>query len=163
MWQLGLTPLLLRAARPRAAGAAAASSPLVARGQGRAASSGSGGWSNLSFAQKMIYSSALLNVCVIGFVWLKRQLKMSEKEAKEMEASKTFEADMDMGSWSESNQFRCFFAAQRYHMLGTASADEEKSPEVQKMLEVMAQCREELYRKLPIETPAMRPLHMPPQ
>merc|ERR1719272_1576548 len=104
----------------------------------------------LSFTQKMIYGSALLNVCVIGFVWLKRQLKMADKEVREMEDMKQFEVDMDMGNWSESNRFRCFYATQRYHMSDTAGPQEEKSPEVLKILEVMHQCREELYRKLPI-------------
>merc|ERR1712194_901782 len=122
-----------------------------------------GGWATLTWTQKMIYSSAILNVGVVGFVWVKRQMKMAEKEAKELEDVASINADMDMGSWSESNRFRCFFAAQRYHMLNTKAPEEETGSEVQKMLEVMAQCRKEIYRKLPVETPAMRPLHQPPQ
>uniref|UniRef100_A0A6U8U6M7 Uncharacterized protein n=1 Tax=Zooxanthella nutricula TaxID=1333877 RepID=A0A6U8U6M7_9DINO len=126
-------------------------------------SSSKAGWRALSWTQKMIYSSAMLNVCVVGFVWLKRQLKMADKEARELQELQAFTAEMDMGNWSEGNRFRCFFAAQRYQMLGTQGPEEEKAPEVQKLLEVMAQCRAELYRKLPVETPAMRPLHLPPQ
>mmetsp|Transcript_48985 Transcript_48985/g.98692 ORF Transcript_48985/g.98692 Transcript_48985/m.98692 type:complete len:125 (-) Transcript_48985:151-525(-) len=118
------------------------------------------GFSSLSFTQKMIYTSAVFNVCVVGFVWLKRQLKMADKESKELEDMQVLTSSMDMGNWSESNRFKCFFAAQHYHMLGTSGPEEEKGPEVQKMLDVMAQCREELYRKVPAETPAMRPLHI---
>merc|ERR1719203_2653756 len=124
--------------------------------------SSAAGWGSLSFAQKLIYSSAIFNVSVVGFVWVKRQLKMADKEAKEVEGLQDLATEMDMGNWSEANRFRCFFAAQRYHMLGTSGPEEEKSPDVLKMLDVMAQCREELYRKLPVETPAMRPLHQPP-
>merc|ERR1719440_1289806 len=64
---------------------------------------------------------------------------------------KVLTAEMDVGNWSESNRFKCFFAAQRYHMLGSTGPEEEKSEDVQKMLKVMAQCREELYDKLPAQ------------
>merc|ERR550532_2056460 len=108
----------------------------------------------------MIYASALLNVSIVGFVWLKRQLKMADKEAKEVEDMKVLTSEMDVGNWTDSNRFRCFFAAQRYHALDTRGPEEEKPAEVQKILEVLAQCRGELYTKLPAETPAMRPLHL---
>mmetsp|Transcript_130669 Transcript_130669/g.326045 ORF Transcript_130669/g.326045 Transcript_130669/m.326045 type:complete len:130 (-) Transcript_130669:32-421(-) len=124
---------------------------------------GASGWKSLSWTQKMVYSSAVVNGCVVGFVWLKRQFKMADKEAQEMKEMQSYTAEMDVGNWSESSRFRCFFAAQRYHMFGSKGPEDEKEPEVQKMLEVMEQCRQELYRKLPSETPAMRPLHMPPQ
>mmetsp|Transcript_55339 Transcript_55339/g.145704 ORF Transcript_55339/g.145704 Transcript_55339/m.145704 type:complete len:127 (-) Transcript_55339:225-605(-) len=118
-----------------------------------------GGWSSLPFAQKTVYASAILNVSVVGFVWVKRQLKMADREAQEVKEMEEIQMDMDMGKWSESNKFRCFYAAQQYRMMGTAAPEEEESPEVRKLLEVMAQCREELYRKLPAETPSMQPLH----
>lgn len=127
-----------------------------------AKASGRSGFKNLSLSQKVIYVSVIINVGVCGFVWLKRQLKMSEKEAREMDEMKAMTEAIDATSLSDSsNKFRCFFAAQHYHMLGTSSPEEEKSPEIQKILEVLAQCREDLYRRMPDETPAMRPLHAP--
>eukprot|EP00405_Crypthecodinium_cohnii_P011719 CAMPEP_0206426354 /NCGR_PEP_ID=MMETSP0324_2-20121206/4327_1 /ASSEMBLY_ACC=CAM_ASM_000836 /TAXON_ID=2866 /ORGANISM="Crypthecodinium cohnii, Strain Seligo" /LENGTH=165 /DNA_ID=CAMNT_0053891291 /DNA_START=171 /DNA_END=668 /DNA_ORIENTATION=- len=130
--------------------------PLARRGF--AAAPRASGWKSLSFSQKTVYGGALLNILVVAFVWLKRQLKMADREAKELEETKSLESDMDMGNWNQDNKFRCFFAAQRYHMLAPETAEEELSPEVQKLVSVMSQCREELYRKLPDDLPAMRPI-----
>merc|ERR1712062_741233 len=98
--------------------------------------------------------------CMIAVIWLKRQLVMAEKETKEVENLNSMISDADMNTWGEEgNTYKCYFAVQRYHMLNTSSHEEEQSPEAKKMLEVMAQCREEIYKQLPAETPAMRPLH----
>merc|ERR1712039_221338 len=113
------------------------------------------GFKNLTGTQKVIYVSA------VGFVWLKRQIKMSEKEFKEVEEMKAMTEAAPADLMENSSKFRCFFAAQQYHMLGSTSPEEEKAPEVQRMLEVLAQCKEDLYHKLPAETPCMRPLHSP--
>eukprot|EP00929_Paragymnodinium_shiwhaense_P020394 TRINITY_DN13611_c0_g1_i1.p2 TRINITY_DN13611_c0_g1~~TRINITY_DN13611_c0_g1_i1.p2 ORF type:complete len:126 (-),score=46.60 TRINITY_DN13611_c0_g1_i1:156-533(-) len=117
----------------------------------------------LNFSQKLVYSSAVINVCVVGFVWVRRQFKLAQQEAREKDDMQVLTAEMEMGNWSESNRFKCFFAAQRYRMQGTSGPEEEeKDDDVQKMLQVLAQCREDLYYKLPAQTPAMRPLHKPP-
>mmetsp|Transcript_55324 Transcript_55324/g.99630 ORF Transcript_55324/g.99630 Transcript_55324/m.99630 type:complete len:143 (-) Transcript_55324:13-441(-) len=121
------------------------------------------GWKGLSFPQKLIYSSAMINVAVISFVWVKRQMKMADKEQKEMDEMAAMTKEFDAANWGANSRFRCFFAAQQYHMLNSAGPDEETGGEVQKMLEVLAQCREDLYRKIPKDTPAMMPLHMAPQ
>mmetsp|Transcript_87056 Transcript_87056/g.136286 ORF Transcript_87056/g.136286 Transcript_87056/m.136286 type:complete len:133 (+) Transcript_87056:87-485(+) len=124
--------------------------------------SGKFGFKSLPFGHKLVYISAIVNVSVLGFVWVKRQIKMSQEELRQKEDMVVLTAEMDVGNWTESNRFKCFFAAQRYHMVGSTGPEDEKSPEVQRMLEVMHQCREGLYNYIPAETPSMRPLHAPP-
>eukprot|EP00930_Biecheleria_cincta_P104830 TRINITY_DN9725_c0_g3_i1.p1 TRINITY_DN9725_c0_g3~~TRINITY_DN9725_c0_g3_i1.p1 ORF type:complete len:137 (+),score=31.16 TRINITY_DN9725_c0_g3_i1:67-477(+) len=114
------------------------------------------GWRGLSFPQKLIYSSAMVNLAVISFVWVKRQMKMADKEQREAEELAHSIAEVSAESWSANSKFRCFFAAQQYHMLNSSGPEEETSPEAQKMLEVLAQCREDLYKKMPVDSPAMR-------
>eukprot|EP00931_Biecheleriopsis_adriatica_P001079 TRINITY_DN101289_c0_g1_i1.p1 TRINITY_DN101289_c0_g1~~TRINITY_DN101289_c0_g1_i1.p1 ORF type:complete len:138 (+),score=38.32 TRINITY_DN101289_c0_g1_i1:79-492(+) len=120
------------------------------------------GWKGLTFAQKLIYSSAMFNVAVIGFAWVKRQMKMADKEAKEVEELQASMAEVTAENWSANSRFRCYFAAQQYHVLNSSGPEEETSREVQKMLEILAQCREDLYRKIPKVTPAMQSLQNAP-
>eukprot|EP00747_Dinoflagellata_sp_TGD_P186379 gnl/TRDRNA2_/TRDRNA2_43375_c0_seq1.p2 gnl/TRDRNA2_/TRDRNA2_43375_c0~~gnl/TRDRNA2_/TRDRNA2_43375_c0_seq1.p2 ORF type:complete len:135 (+),score=34.32 gnl/TRDRNA2_/TRDRNA2_43375_c0_seq1:80-484(+) len=123
-----------------------------------------GGFKNLTLPQKLIYSSAVFNVSVVGFIWLKRQMKLADREEEERTALQELTAGMEgTEAWTETNKFRCFWAAQRYHQYGAAGPEEEKDPEVQKLLAVMSKCREDLYELIPTDTPATRPLHSPPQ
>eukprot|EP00933_Yihiella_yeosuensis_P001650 TRINITY_DN102769_c0_g1_i1.p1 TRINITY_DN102769_c0_g1~~TRINITY_DN102769_c0_g1_i1.p1 ORF type:complete len:141 (+),score=37.56 TRINITY_DN102769_c0_g1_i1:87-509(+) len=120
------------------------------------------GWKGLSFPQKLIYSSAMVNLAVISFVWVKRQIKLAEKEKKEVEEMQTMANNVSAADWGATSEFRCFYAAQHYHILNSSGPEEETGKDVQKMLEVLALCREELYKKMPPETPSMKPLHIAP-
>merc|ERR1712187_134520 len=125
----------------------------------RGAASKAGGFAGLSFPQKLVYSSAVINVTVIGFVWLRRQFKMAHQELKEHEELRVLKGEMDEGEFGESNRFRCFFAAQRYNMMNTTGPEEETSQEVQVLLKVLAQCREDLYEKISSNTLASLPIN----
>jgi len=111
----------------------------------------------------MVYGSAVLNVSILGFVWISRQMKMAEKEEQERQKMEASLGKLDDDRLLSSNKFRCFFAAQQYHMMLTETPTEANNPGFHKLLDVLAQCQQELYRGLPAETPAMRPLHMPSQ
>ncbi|CAJ1348848.1 unnamed protein product [Effrenium voratum] len=115
-------------------------------------------WQQLTFPQKLVYTSAVLNFAVLSFVWVKRQMRMADKEQKEVEELQATMAEVSADNWSANSRFRCFFAAQQYYMLNSAGPEEETAPEAKKMLDVLAQCREDLYRKIPKETPASRPV-----
>lgn len=108
----------------------------------------------------MVYSGAVINVTVIGIVWIQHQLKPFCKAVQEMEEVCTILRETGSGSWSDGSRFRCFFAAQLYQALNARRSDEETEAE---MFEVLQQCRGYMYRKLPIETPAVRPQYLPPQ
>mmetsp|Transcript_16300 Transcript_16300/g.35705 ORF Transcript_16300/g.35705 Transcript_16300/m.35705 type:complete len:124 (-) Transcript_16300:65-436(-) len=118
-------------------------------------SSTASGFRSLSIPHKLVYSSAVINITVVSLAWLKRQIKTAESEKKEVEDAESVLAEMDTGTWSETNRFRCFFAAQRYRMFGSQGPEDEQSAEIQKMLSVIKQCREDLYDLIPPETPAM--------
>mmetsp|Transcript_120026 Transcript_120026/g.208442 ORF Transcript_120026/g.208442 Transcript_120026/m.208442 type:complete len:135 (+) Transcript_120026:67-471(+) len=121
------------------------------------------GFKSLPFSHKMIYISAVANVSIVGFVWTKRQIKLGQQELKEEDQMKELHQEMSAGVWSSSNRFKCFFAAQRYHLLDTAGPAEEQSADCQQVLRILDQCRDDLHGMIPAETPAMRPLHSPPQ
>ena len=118
----------------------------------------SGSWKALNFPQKAIYASAIFNVSVLSFVWVKRQMRMADKEQKEVEELQATMAEVSADNWSANSKYRCFFAAQQYYLLNSSSPEEETVPEARKMLEVLTQCREELYPKIPKDTPASRPI-----
>mmetsp|Transcript_95988 Transcript_95988/g.117627 ORF Transcript_95988/g.117627 Transcript_95988/m.117627 type:complete len:131 (+) Transcript_95988:37-429(+) len=115
-------------------------------------------WKGLNVQQKAIYASAIFNFGVLSFVWVKRQMRMADKEQKEVEDLQATIAEVSADNWSANSKYRCFFAAQQYYLLNSSSPEEETSPEAQKMLDVLAQCREELYPKIPKDSPASRPV-----
>ncbi|CAK9033886.1 unnamed protein product [Durusdinium trenchii] len=117
-------------------------------------------WRSLSFSQKVIYTSAVVNTAVLSFVWVKRQMKMADKEQKEVEELQATIAEVSADNWSANSRYRCFFAAQQYYLLNSSGPEEETAPEAKKMLDVLAQCREELYLKIPKDTPASRPIQL---
>jgi len=57
----------------------------------------------------------------------------------------------------QSSQFRCFFAARRYRAMNTSGPqDEAEDTDVQQVLKVLEQCKEDVYLTLPPSTPAMQ-------
>mmetsp|Transcript_37596 Transcript_37596/g.70108 ORF Transcript_37596/g.70108 Transcript_37596/m.70108 type:complete len:131 (+) Transcript_37596:72-464(+) len=130
----------------------------MASGQTRAQ-----GWKGLTFPQKLIYSSSVVNLAVLSYVWVKRQMKMADKEQKEVEEMQESMAEVASEAWSSNSRYRCYFAAQQYYLINANGPEEETGPETQKLLDVLARCREELYKKIPKDTPASRPGPMAPQ
>mmetsp|Transcript_51245 Transcript_51245/g.94778 ORF Transcript_51245/g.94778 Transcript_51245/m.94778 type:complete len:139 (-) Transcript_51245:99-515(-) len=130
-------------------------------------SGGRGSWRNLSWGQKLVYSSAVVNVFAVGVVLIRRQFLAAEKEEQEKKEYEETRADIESGQWGENSQFKCYFAAGLYReMSATATFEEElrqHTPEVQKVLEILDKCKLEMLEMLPAETPAMRPLHNPPK
>merc|ERR1719510_1006145 len=114
-------------------------------------------WQTLSFPQKLIYMSAVVNTAVLSFVWVKRQMKMADKEQKEVEELEAMIAQVSADNWNANSRYRCFFAAQQYYLLNSSGPEEETVPEAKKMLNVLTQCQEDLYQKIPKDTPASRP------
>ena len=83
------------------------------------------GWKGLTLPQKLIYSSAVVNLGVLSFVWVKRQMKMADKEQKEVEELQATMAEISTETWSENSRYRCFFAAQQYYLLNANGPEEE--------------------------------------
>ncbi|CAE7251600.1 unnamed protein product [Symbiodinium sp. CCMP2592] len=89
--------------------------------------------------------------------------RMADKEQKEVEEMQATMAEIASESWSENSRYRCFFAAQQYYLLNANGPEEETGKGAQKLLDVLAQCREEVYKKIPKDTPASRPPAMASQ
>mmetsp|Transcript_51147 Transcript_51147/g.115236 ORF Transcript_51147/g.115236 Transcript_51147/m.115236 type:complete len:137 (+) Transcript_51147:90-500(+) len=128
-----------------------------------AAAGGKGSWKNLSWSQKLVYSSAIVNVFAVGVVLIRRQFQAAEQEEREQKEYEQTQAELTSGEWGETSQFKCYFAAGLYReMSATATFEDElrqHTPEVQKVLEILDKCKAEIYEQLPAETPAMRKIN----
>eukprot|EP00403_Amphidinium_massartii_P012081 CAMPEP_0178424422 /NCGR_PEP_ID=MMETSP0689_2-20121128/28200_1 /TAXON_ID=160604 /ORGANISM="Amphidinium massartii, Strain CS-259" /LENGTH=107 /DNA_ID=CAMNT_0020046055 /DNA_START=8 /DNA_END=327 /DNA_ORIENTATION=+ len=105
----------------------------------------SGRWKNLSLSQKVVYSSAVVNVVAVGLVFVRRQFKLVEREQEEEKEYAETKAEIDSGDWSKTSKFRCYFAAGLYKEMSATPTFEEElkqhTPEVKKVLDILAECK----------------------